>query len=55
MTGRMAPAKDFTSLIAAARLLVAEGDDGWRFLFVGGGATAQISSVRLPGSWRRGA
>ena len=38
MTGRMLPAKDFTSLIAAARLLVADGDDGWRFLLVGGGA-----------------
>jgi len=38
MTGRMLPAKDFTSLIAAAKLLAADGDDGWRFLLVGGGA-----------------
>jgi glycosyltransferase involved in cell wall biosynthesis len=37
MTGRMKPAKDFTSLIAAARLLTAEGDGDWRFVLVGGG------------------
>ncbi|HUU33428.1 MAG TPA: glycosyltransferase, partial [Vicinamibacterales bacterium] len=37
MTGRMEPAKDFTSLVAAARLLTAAGDDGWRFVFVGDG------------------
>jgi glycosyltransferase involved in cell wall biosynthesis len=37
MTGRMMPAKDYVSLIAAARLLTADGDDGWRFVFVGGG------------------
>ncbi len=37
MTGRMKPAKDFTSLIAAARLLVAGGDAGWRFVLVGAG------------------
>ncbi len=37
MTGRMEPAKDFTSLIAAARLLTAGGDAEWRFVFVGGG------------------
>ena len=37
MTGRMAPAKDYTSLVAAARLLTAAGDEDWRFVFVGQG------------------
>lgn len=37
MTGRMAPAKDYTSLLAAARLLTANDDQDWRFVFVGRG------------------
>ena len=37
MTGRMEPAKDFTSLIAAARLLTAVGEGEWRFVLAGGG------------------
>ncbi len=38
MTGRMEPAKDFTSFIAAARLVTASADDGaWRFVCAGGG------------------
>ena len=38
MTGRMEPAKDFTSLVAAARLLTAAGDEDWRFVVVGRGS-----------------
>jgi glycosyltransferase involved in cell wall biosynthesis len=38
MTGRMEPAKDFTSLVAAARLLTAAGDEDWRFVAVGWGS-----------------
>jgi glycosyltransferase involved in cell wall biosynthesis len=37
MTGRMKPAKDFTSLVAAARLLTAEGDGEWLFVLAGVG------------------
>jgi len=38
MTGRMEPAKDFTSFIAAARLLTASEDESsWRFVCAGGG------------------
>jgi glycosyltransferase involved in cell wall biosynthesis len=38
MTGRMEPAKDFTSFIAASRLLTAfEDESSWRFVCAGGG------------------
>jgi glycosyltransferase involved in cell wall biosynthesis len=49
MTGRMEPAKDFTSLIAAARLLTAAGDGEWRFVCVGeGGDRARLERQAAP-------
>lgn len=37
MTGRMTPAKDFVSFIAAARLAAGAGREPWRFVAVGSG------------------
>ena len=55
MTGRMEPAKDFTSLVAAARLLTAAGEGEWRFVLAGGGgdrAKLELQAATLARSGR---